>query len=277
MDHLDLREEQKTLADKGYHMEQLLGKGAFSKVLLVRPLWQNSSVRPLACKVSDRTDLALREAALLQRVDHPLFPEFCGMWQQGEKVYLLMEYICGSSLEEFLRRRGAFSSARTARVGMALAEGLRFLHQMSDFVLYRDLKPANVMIRQDGRVKLLDLGCACQKSDRDTTLAGTPGYAAPEQLNAGCRLTFACDVYSLGKTMEAMAGRNCQGELKQVILACTGQQPELRIPDMQGVMAALAPLCGEDTAKSSYVRQGGFLRSRTACIKNIWESNYKNF
>ena len=277
MTDLDLKEEQKVLSDKGYQMERLLGKGAFSNVFLIRSLWQNFLERPLACKVSNRTDLALREAALLQRIDHPLFPEFYGMWQQDEKVYLLMEYVCGSSLEEFLQRRGAFSPARTAQVGMALAEGLRFLHQMPDFVLYRDLKPANVMIRQDGRVKLLDLGCAWQKSDQETTLAGTPGYAAPEQLTAGDKLTFACDVYSLGKTMEAMAGKNCRGELKQVILACTGQQPEHRIPDMQGVMAALTPLCGEDTVKNSYVRQGGFLRSRTACIKNIWESSYKNF
>lgn len=277
MADLNWKDEQKALAEKGYQMERLLGRGAFSKVFLVRRQAQSFTEWFLACKVSNRTDLALREAALLQRIDHPLFPEFYGMWQQGEAVYLLMEYVCGSSLEEFLRRRRNFSSAQTARVGMALAEGLRFLHQMSDFVLYRDLKPANIMIRQDGRVKLLDLGCACQKSDRETTLAGTPGYAAPEQLNVGGRLTFAGDVYSLGKTMEAMAGKNCQGELKQVILACTGQQPEHRIPDMQGVMAALAPLCGGDTGRSGHFRVGGFLRSHTSCIKNIWESNFKNY
>lgn len=277
MDHLGWKDEQKALADKGYRIERLLGKGAFSEVFLVRRQPQSFAGRLLACKISGRTELALREAALLKRIDHPLFPEFCEMWQQGETVYLLMEYVCGSSLEELLRRRGNFSSAQAARVGMALAEGLRFLHQMPDSVLYRDLKPANIMIRQDGRVKLLDLGCACRKSDQETALAGTPGYAAPEQLNVGGRLTFACDVYSLGKTMAAMAGKNCQGELKQVVFACSCQQPEHRIPDMQGVMAALAPLCSEEVGRSGYFRLGGFLRSRTACIKNIWESSYKNY
>lgn len=267
---------QEILREKGYRMERSLGSGAFSQVVLVRPLSKEAGERPLACKISDRTELALREAKLLQCADHPLFPKFRGMWRQGETVYLLTEYVCGDSLEEFLRRRGGFSQTQTARVGLALAEGLKFLHQMPDPILYRDLKPANIMIRQDGRVKLLDMGCACKRSDQTATLAGTVGYAAPEQLTAGGRLTFSCDVYSLGRTMEAMAGKNCRRELRRVILACTRERPQDRIPDMQALTAALIPLCGGGEAENGRTRRAAFLRSRTACIKNIWESNYKN-
>lgn len=268
---------ERKIADGGYDTVRLLGRGAFSQVFLVRERAAGTDTRPLACKVSDRTALTLREAALLKEIDHPLFPEFRGMWQDGGTVLLLMEYVCGSSLEAMLRRRGAFSQLQTARVGVELAEGIRYLHQLREPVLFRDIKPANIVIRQDGRVKLLDLGCACGRSEQGRAQAGTPGYAAPEQLEAGRMLTPACDVYGLGKTLEAMAGRNCRGELGRVIRACTRQHPRQRLPDMQSVLAELSLLCEKEKAGTGSVRRAGFLRSPASCIKNVWESGYKNF
>lgn len=260
------------LAQHGYQAVRLLGRGAFSQVLLVQ---QNDTGTLLACKISHRQDLACREGKLLAATDHPLFPRFCEQWEAGESAYLLMEYVCGSSLEELLSRRGFFTQAQTARIGMELAEGLRFLHQLPEPVLYRDVKPANIMIRQDGRVKLLDMGCACELRQPDEARAGTPGYAAPEQLEPGGDLSFSCDVYSLGRTLEAMVGKHSSG-LKQVITACTAEFPERRIPDMQGVMTALAPLCkeGQGRIKGSGIQ--GFLQPRITCVKSIWESGYKN-
>lgn len=260
------------LARHGYHTVRLLGQGAFSQVLLVQ---QQGTDMLLACKVSDRKELARREGRLLETVDHPLFPRFCDLWDEGENAFLLMEYVCGSSLEELLRRRGALSQTQTARIGMELAEGLRFLHQLPDPILYRDVKPANVMIRQDGRVKLLDMGCACKLRWPGGARAGTPGYAAPEQLEEGGILSFASDVYGLARTLEVIAGKKCGGRLRRVINACTAEKPEQRIPDMQGVMTALAPLCKAERNREEFSQQG-FLQPRVTCVKSIWESEYKN-
>lgn len=265
-------EKIEQLARHGYHTVRLLGQGAFSQVLLVQ---QQGTDMVFACKVSDRQDLTCREGRLLAAVDHPLFPRFCDLWDEGENAFLLMEYVCGSSLEELLRRRGALSQTQTARIGMELAEGLRFLHQLPDPILYRDVKPANVMIRQDGRVKLLDMGCACKLRWPGGARAGTPGYAAPEQLEEGGILSFACDVYGLARTLEVIAGKNCGGRLGRVIKACIAEKPEQRIPDMQGVMTALAPLCKTGRSREEFQRQG-FLQPRVTCVKSVWESEYKN-
>ena len=260
------------LARRGYQTVRLLGQGAFSQVLLVQ---RQGTDMLFACKVSDRQDLAHREGRLLEAVNHPLFPRFCDLWDEGESAFLLMEYVCGSSLEELLRRRGSLSQMQTVRIGMEIAEGLRFLHQLPDPILYRDVKPANIMIRQDGRVKLLDMGCACKLRQPDGARAGTPGYAAPEQLEEGGILSFTSDVYGLGRTLEAIAGKNCSGKLGRVIKTCTAEKPEQRIPDMQGVMTSLAPLCKAGRNREEFSRQG-FLQPRVTCVKSIWESEYKN-
>lgn len=262
-----------SLERHGYKMVRTLGCGSFSQVFLVRP---HTGKESFACKVSDRLDLVFREGALLKELNHPLFPRFCDLWQEGERAFLLMEYVCGSSLKELLNNRGSFSQAQTARVGMALAEGLRYLHQMPDPILFRDVKPSNVMIRQDGRVKLLDLGCACELRRPAEARAGTPGYAAPEQLQTDGILSPASDVYALAKTLEAMAGKNSGSSLKRLVEACTSYRPEDRLPDMQGVMAALAPLCGEGRSQGKLSSMLGFLQPRATCVKNIWESSYKN-
>lgn len=131
------------------------------------------------------------------------------------------------------------------------------------------------MIRQDGRVKLLDMGCVCKMRQPDGARAGTPGYAAPEQLEEGGILSFASDVYGLGRILKVMAGPKSVGRLGKVIAACTAGKPEQRIPDMQGVMTALAPLCKIGRNREEFPRQS-FLQPRVTCVKNVWESEYKN-
>lgn len=267
-------QEQQILARRECTMVRLLGQGAFSQVFLVR---RQDTSKLLACKVSQRQELIFREGTLLAKVHHPLFPEFYDMWSEGGQAFLLMEYVCGSSLETLLCRRGSFAEAQAARVGMELAQGLRFLHQMPEPVLFRDMKPANVMIRQDGRVKILDLGCACEQSQAVRTKAGTPGYAAPEQFEEDGILTPACDVYGLGRMLEAMSGKRGR-QLKSVITVCTMPQPERRLPDMQEVMVALAPLCGSVSGsgrgRKQKWRKG--IRNDIICEKNIWDSRHKN-
>lgn len=262
---------QEALARRGFRTVRLLGEGAFSRVLLVRELCSGSF---LACKICGHSDMALREARLLERVDHPLFPKFFGAWQEDKTVFLVMEYVCGSSLEAHLKRRGSFCSEQTVRTGIELAEGIRYLHELPEPLLFRDIKPANILIRQDGRVKLLDLGCACGFGEQ-TALAGTPEYAAPEQMAGKGALTPACDVYGLGKTLRAMAGEDGRRELVRVLGDCTALRQEERIPDMRGVIAELSVLRQEGRTGKRLPSPFGMRRSRAVCVKSVWESYYK--
>lgn len=281
MSRMDMAQEETRILNRwGYEVLRTLGEGAFSRVFLVRERADHSarslnSPKTIACKICRQSKLGLREGRLLQRMDHPLFPRFFGMWQEGEMIFLLMEAVFGSSLEALLKRRGALTERQTARMGMELAAGLKYLHELPEPVLFRDVKPANILIRQDGRIKLLDLGCICRLGERAQSLAGTPGYGAPEQLETGHVLTAACDVYGLGRTLREAVGKDCKKSFGRVLDACTRTKEEIRLQDMQEVLAQLEPFAGESSNAGMFWQKGG-LRSPIVCVKNIWESSYKN-
>lgn len=129
-------------------------------------------------------------------------------------------------MEEMLARRGHFTMGQTIRTGLALAEGLQYLHERPERFLFRDVKPSNIMIRQDGSVKLIDFGCVCSRNDRISSRAGTPDYAAPEQLEGYGELTPSCDVYGLGKTLEAMLGEGVQFRQNCLLGGKTALRPQ---------------------------------------------------
>lgn len=194
--------DRAVLAGRGYIRHGLLGQGTFSDVYCIEDA---ADGRRYACKVSWRAEMLEREARVLEEVRHPLYPEFAGFWRADGLGILLREYVPGRSLEELLGRR-RFSAAQTIRAGLELAAGLRYLHGLREGLLFRDVKPGNVILGQDGGLKLIDLGCVCPLGTGAASRAGSPGFAAPEQLRGGGVLSASCDVYGLGKTMEAMLG-----------------------------------------------------------------------
>ncbi|MDE6168794.1 MAG: protein kinase, partial [Acetatifactor sp.] len=150
---------ERVLKEHGFLRRQLLGRGGFSRVYCVE---EAASGRRYACKVSENVALLKREALFLRRALHPLFPSLREWWVEDKAGYLVTDFVPGGSLEALLERRGGFSEAQAVRIGMELAEGLLFLHEGAGGLIFRDVKPANIMIREDGRIKLLDFGCACE-------------------------------------------------------------------------------------------------------------------
>lgn len=144
-----------------------------------------------------------KEAALLRGLSHPSLPRVVDHFQEEDRDYLVMERVEGPTLEGLLKSRAEpLPEGRVVALGLALAETLHYLHHRRPPVLYRDLKPANVMVSLQGGVKLIDFGIARSANPTkagDTTAYGTPGFAPPEQYQG--RTSPASDVYALGMTM----------------------------------------------------------------------------
>ncbi|MFB0537522.1 MAG: protein kinase [Anaerolineae bacterium] len=152
--------------------------------------------------------LAFRqEASLLAKLDHPHIPRVTDYFSKGGKQYLVMEYIEGQTLEEILEQRGRPFSEHEVRPWLEqLCDVLDYLHCCSPPVVFRDLKPANIMMDQMGQIKLIDFGIArLFKSGKtsDTQVLGTPGYAAPEQ-HGQKQSDARSDVYALGVTLHRL-------------------------------------------------------------------------
>lgn len=244
----------------GYVCHAVLGQGAFSVVYCVE---RKSDARTYACKVSENIPFLEKEADILAKLSHRLFPVFLLFWTEAGLGFLLTEWVPGTNMEKMLCRRGNFSAAATLRAGRGLAEGLSYLHKRPERFLFRDVKPANVIVCQDGRVRLVDLGCVCSMREKVTSRAGTPGFAAPEQFHDHMSLTASCDVYGLGQTLKVMlgnreesggSGKNTMGrreagdpgqkrrrrKLEGLLEDCTKENVSQRISDMDEVRRRFA-------------------------------------
>lgn len=282
-------EAEEAVCRKGYRVRFLTGKGATAVVYCVT---EENTGRDYACKISDRMEWIAQEADLLKKLRHPLFPAWKDYWEDGNLGCLVMEFMNGSSLEEHLTRRGSFSQRETVRTALELADGLGYLHERKQPVIYRDLKPANIMIQPDGRIRVMDLGAAAIKKG---WRAGTPGYAAPELLGEG-RPQPASDVYTLGMVMHHMlTGHNpclCPEEilpvrsycpeislgLEDIVWRCTREMPEERIPGMRELIRELGLYhnrTGFQIACQELKWLTGRKRKQVIYEKNVWESVHK--
>lgn len=247
-----------------YRLTQLLGEGAFSRVCLAR----DGRGREYACKISDKIGMLAREAGYQKELRYPLFPAFVEYGEAGGRGFLVMEYVRGETLESMLRRKQFFSAERTAEIGRALAAGLRHLQERSEPLLFRDLKPANVMLEEGGRVRLLDLGCVCPAGQPGSS-AGTPGFGAPEQFAVGSLQDVTADIYGLGRLLLALAGGSCRGALGKVVAKCVRETPGERLPDMRTAEELLAVCCGEAGSRRFDGVQKAYLRGGITLRKNI--------
>jgi serine/threonine protein kinase len=140
---------------------------------------------------------------------HDGIPKFYGHFTDPEHWYLVMEYIPGQTLEEYLQNsteKGYCSLADTLRIGIALCAILEYLHLCKPPLIFRDVKPANIMLTRNKRVYLIDFGIARAFSPgkaKDTTPLGSPGYAAPEQYGRG-QSDQRTDIYGLGATLQTL-------------------------------------------------------------------------
>ncbi len=206
-----------------YEVLGLLGKGGMGCVYKVADRMRGGkrfaakelqAGRLSAEKLREALDQFRTEARILMRLSHQNLPKVYDYFSMRERHYIIMEYIRGRTLEDLLNaRRGKPVDEQLALSwALQICRAMHFLSvQKPRPIVFRDLKPSNVMITRDGKVKLIDFGIARffkEDKSEDTYVYGTPGYAAPEQYGSG-QTDVRSDVFSLGATLHhCLTGRN---------------------------------------------------------------------
>lgn len=263
--------EKGTVLDGKYEILKEIGRGGMSVVYVAMDLRLNKqwAIKEIRDDGSQDTQTLLkgleREANILKKVDHPVLPRIVDIIQKEDKVYVVMDYVEGRTLSEILKEQGAQPQEMVIEWAKQLSSALDYLHSMEPPIIYRDMKPSNVMLKPDGNVKLIDFGTAKEykiENNADTTALGTRGYAAPEQFGdaqgRGIYNTDArTDIYCLGATLyHIVTNRNpseppyeikpirqwnpsLSSGLEKILVKCTQPNPNDRYQSCSELLYAL--------------------------------------
>ena len=199
-----------SVIDGKYRVIDQIGEGGMSIVWLVTDSRLNKQWAIKEIKKNARTEThkvivdSLRaEANLMKGLDHPALPRIVDIIEDGDSLYVVMDFIQGEDLLSIMKNhRRVITEADVVDWGIQLCDALTYLH--SKGIVYRDMKPGNVMLMNDGMVKIIDFGIAREYSpdkEDDTMPLGTRGYASPEAFKRGVQTTPVSDIYSLGVTL----------------------------------------------------------------------------
>ena len=205
--------------DDKYEILKLIGQGGMSKVYLAmdKRLNKQWAVKEIEKRARDRNNeiviqSAIAEANLIKQLDHPAIVRIVDIIDNGNVIYIIEDYIEGETLGTILENNGAQPQELVIEWAMQICEALEYLHTRKPPIIYRDMKPANVMLKPDGNIKVIDFGIAREYKDQslaDTVSLGTKGYAAPEQFGGKGQTDARTDVYCLGVTLyHLVTGQN---------------------------------------------------------------------
>jgi len=197
-----------------YQVSRRLGQGGMGSVYLVQDMripgkqWaikeMSDAALPTPAERQQAINAFRQEAQLLATLDHANLPRVVDFFSEGGCHYLVMDFIEGETLEQLLSRRTTpFTETEVLSWAGQLCDVLSYLHAQHPPVIFRDLKPDNIMLARDGCTKLIDFGIARlfkPGQSKDTTCFGTPGYAPPEQYGQG-QTDARSDIYALGVTL----------------------------------------------------------------------------
>ena len=206
-----------------YRILGVLGSGGMGTVYQARDLNFQEVKKLVAVKemLSGAADPTLkatmiktfrREANILATLNHPAIPKIFDFFDENDRAYLVMEYINGSDLELLMQKTKELPNDKIIEWAIDLCDVLDYLHnQRPDSIVFRDMKPSNVMIDSLGRVRLIDFGIAKALASMGATgmvrhtMIGTEGYSAPEQYKGD--VSPRSDIYSLGATLHHLLTR----------------------------------------------------------------------
>lgn len=247
--------EPGTLVDGKYRILSEIGHGGMSVVYMARnekanKTWAIKEVRRNGVIDYEAVRQGLTvETELLKKLNHEHLPSIIDVIEDEDTFLIVMDYIEGNSLEQTLVEFGAQPQEKVIEWAKQLCDVLGYLHSRQPAIIYRDLKPANIMLKPDGNVMLIDFGTAREYKEKniaDTTCLGTVGYAAPEQFGGMGQTDARTDIYCLGATLyRIVTGMNpseppyeikpireinplLSEGLEKIILKCTQRDPNER-------------------------------------------------
>lgn len=256
-----------SVIDNKYEILKQIGKGGMSTVYLAmdKRLNKQWAVKEINKAVNDKNNEVvvqslLAEANLMKRLDHPSLPRIVDIIDNGRTIYVIMDYIEGESLDKILNTNGPQPQALVVEWAKQLCDVLSYLHNQKPPIIYRDMKPANIMLKPEGKLKLIDFGIAReykQNNMTDTVSLGTRGYAAPEQFGGMGQTDARTDIYCLGVTLyHLLTGQNpaeppyelypirqwnpsLSSGLEYIVQKCTQLNPDDRYQNCDELMYAL--------------------------------------
>lgn len=253
-----------SLVDGKYKILSEIGHGGMSVVYMAINEKANKTWAVKEVRKDGRMDFnivrqgLMAEIDTLKRLKHPYLPSIVDVIEDDETFIIVMDYVEGRSLDKILEEHGVQQESVVVEWAKQLCDVLGYLHSRTPAIIYRDMKPANVMLKPDGMVTLIDFGTAknYEINYGETTGIGTIGYAAPEQyIGSGLGRTDArTDIYCLGMTLyHLLTGQDpCRNlisdtsiravnpalsrGLDSIIRKCTAHQPEDRYQSCEELM-----------------------------------------
>lgn len=215
------RLEPGVILTERYEILEVIGRGGMGTVYRARDMRLDTivAVKEMKEPFGTEEERAIttrhfeREAKLLAQLSHPNLPRVTDYFIEDGRCYLIMEFIEGETLDSLLRRSPgkALPLREVLSWGVQLADVLSYLHMQEPPVIFRDLKPANIMRAEENTIKLIDFGIARRfqvGATKDTILYGSPGYSPPEQYGRG-QTDPRSDIYALGATLHhLLTGRD---------------------------------------------------------------------
>ena len=243
-----------------YRVLRCIGRGGMSAVYLVEDIrlkkqWALKSIlKPQSSEKSEREKKSiLAELTLLKSLQHPGIPRIVDMYESDYAWFLIMDYVEGESLQTLLEKGRQFTDREIEEILKTLCEILIYLHGKK--LVYRDLKPANIMMTAGGRLYLVDYGTVAEECSDGKERAVTPEFAAPEQLQGG-RVDARADIYALGSLLVYIyrkQERKMPRQLRKLTAKCLQKSPGRRC---QTVKRLLHQLEVEHDRKRKLLRRG---------------------
>lgn len=248
-----------------YYVLEKIGSGGSSDVYKVRDVYLGTFYamkRYITSDPANKDNLLEgmeKELNALKHCSHPVLPKIFNLIKEEESFFLIMEYVQGINLKEYVVKNGTMKTKMLKNVMEQVCSGLYYLHSLEPPVIYRDLKPSNIMLKDDGNIKLIDFGIAKRYSRdvADEVALGSKGFAAPEQYGdaKGVGLfntDIRTDIYGIGTTMyylltkkiyrENVFSFRVRGKIKRIIKKCTQINPDRRYQNCIEVLCQIKSL-----------------------------------
>lgn len=257
-----------TVIDGKYEILKQIGKGGMSTVYLAmdKRLNKQWAVKEISRKGFGKNNEEIvnevpADAEMMKALDHPAIPTIVDIidHRDNEFIYVVMDYVEGESLDKVLAEYGAQPQDMVIDWAKQICDAFSYLHSQKPPIIYRDMKPANVMLKPEGNIKIIDFGIAREYKEgnlADTTVLGTKGYASPEHYG-GRQTDERSDIYTLGMTMHHLLtgvdprpadyiyapirqwNPKLSGGLERIIDKCVSPDPKDRYQNCNELLYAL--------------------------------------